>query len=956
MRLFEDLPLIDDDSTSDVRLEALLTKLTLHIRHRLDRTSEGRLLDSDTNITALWLVRTFKMILEKYHGFTAEEVAGNNVLVVKNQAVLEDFQYIMNENGVTEMCLDLISAGIEHELMMEALSLLIMLLVQEHGSLHVQETVHVYLAGNESSFFFETVKDLIESLILAAKKELELDEDFLHAKLQKEIIVLKLLSLMCEGDYKPNKNLLREQEGNTRPVNILEALANYVEPLSRLENHHTTRAVLRVNHTILKLMQGACRGNQEFFVIQTELMSSLNRIIRSSRVHSSEKWNKDSEKEKESIIDIFKTAIDGHGRHSVVLERVATTVELNVLNVLILPSDVDLNGELADVPDQISQLQAKYLVFLQTLYANASADKAIELPQLAKEIIEEEVTAVEVLFQGQLFRNFFHIPAIARGLSEASKRQLKENLETKSQEVKLRDFMRRCHGLWREATHQNWLQRYSLDVIVYVKSWLAWAMFGNALIMNCLLIAYYKTTPDEHTNQNVTSDSLGHLYVASVASSVQSFELTGVELNDTDLGHRMLNAGGGALVNAYPDKLTMDSDVDNIINVLNYVQAVLAAFNLAIIIISNMPIKFQILFAETQQSFDSIYYSYFISLVKVIMEPINLWYSVYFLFTILGITVHNLFLTVLLLDFVLLDTTTRDVLRAVYSPAKQLIATLAVIMISIVVFAAVVFYLYRQDVVELMCDSLWETIKIAISYGVRGEHGVAGMMTNTTGPRFMLDISFYFVVVAILRNIFFGIIIDTFAKLRDDFMEKEANLNNSCTICGADRAEFERLSSLGTKGFNSHRQKVHNVEHYLYFSICIWSQNKEEDNAIEMYVRKCIEEGDISWLPLNVFTADGNEDAEAMSGSQDISEGNFGVSFTKRNKRALMEQSQSWERDVVNKQEAGSGSGSGAVSTSGSGRNSLQAVGEPVVGDPLNASPSLPEALGGLQVANTHKS
>jgi len=41
--------------------------------------------------------------------------------------------------------------------------------------------------------------------------------------------------------------------------------------------------------TIVRLVQGPCVGNQEFFVLHTELLVSINRVIRSIRVHPPKK-------------------------------------------------------------------------------------------------------------------------------------------------------------------------------------------------------------------------------------------------------------------------------------------------------------------------------------------------------------------------------------------------------------------------------------------------------------------------------------------------------------------------------------------------------------------------------------------------------------------------------------------------------------------------------------------
>jgi hypothetical protein len=60
------------------------------------------------------------------------------------------------------------------------------------------------------------------------------------------------------------------------------------------------------------------------------------------------------------------------------------------------------------------------------------------------------------------------------------------------------------------------------------------------------------------------------------------------------------------------------------------------------------------------------------SIFKTLNDTILWWYCVYFGVTIISLYESELFLSILLLYFVVLVSTTRDVLKAVQYPAKQL--------------------------------------------------------------------------------------------------------------------------------------------------------------------------------------------------------------------------------------------------------------------------------------------
>lgn len=58
--------------------------------------------------------------------------------------------------------------------------------------------------------------------------------------------------------------------------------------------------------------------------------------------------------------------------------------------------------------------------------------------------------------------------------------------------------------------------------------------------------------------------------------------------------------------------------------------------------------------------------------------------------------------------------------------------------------------------------------------------------------RWWYDFTCFAVINVIFMNIIFGIIIDTFAELRDQNKTKENDINNVCFICSFDRHKVER--------------------------------------------------------------------------------------------------------------------------------------------------------------------
>lgn len=95
-------------------------------------------------------------------------------------------------------------------------------------------------------------------------------------------------------------------------------------------------------------------------------------------------------------------------------------------------------------------------------------------------------------------------------------------------------------------------------------------------------------------------------------------------------------------------------------------------------------------------------------------------------------------------------------------------------------------------------------------------------------------------------NIIFGIIIDTFAELRDEKNNKDYDHKNKCFICNNDRTLFEK----GGINFDRHIVKEHSCWNYLYYIVYLRKKNTIDFNGTESDIAKKISKDDISWFPI----------------------------------------------------------------------------------------------------------
>lgn len=141
--------------------------------------------------------------------------------------------------------------------------------------------------------------------------------------------------------------------------------------------------------------------------------------------------------------------------------------------------------------------------------------------------------------------------------------------------------------------------------------------------------------------------------------------------------------------------------------------------------------------------------------------------------------------------------------------------------------------------------------------------------------RYLLDITFFFVMLVCVMNLLSAIIIMTFSVLRDERNERLEKTEEYCFICGIERLEFDRASEKGgvfrystfsshfflhleltsfldsADGFQLHIKYDQNMWSYVKFMIFLWEQDQDDDDGLEQYVRRCVASNDINWFPMN---------------------------------------------------------------------------------------------------------
>ena len=244
---------------------------------------------------------------------------------------------------------------------------------------------------------------------------------------------------------------------------------------------------------------------------------------------------------------------------------------------------------------------------------------------------------------------------------------------------------------------------------------------------------------------------------------------------------------------------------------------------------------------------------------------------VYLAFSVQGSIQSPIFYSFHLTDVVNRFPELQSVIQSVTLNGDQLLMTAMLGVMIIYIYSAIAFIFvydtyYDDDISggllnrmgDSICMNMMHCFLSTVNYGVRGGGGIGENLPTQTAVkenrqgfyfRAVFDLTFFLIVITILLNIIFGIIIDTFAQLRDAAENKFSDIKYNCFICGIDRPVLERDTE---QGFTYHIQNDHCVWQYINFIIHLQSIESSELNGTESYILDLFQQLDHTWFPMGM--------------------------------------------------------------------------------------------------------
>jgi len=223
-----------------------------------------------------------------------------------------------------------------------------------------------------------------------------------------------------------------------------------------------------------------------------------------------------------------------------------------------------------------------------------------------------------------------------------------------------------------------------------------------------------------------------------------------------------------------------------------------------------------------------------------------------------------LFNALLLIDIINKIKTLSQVLSIFNENKIALASTLLLFGVMLYIAAFYSFITFRHDFgnstqeedydgdFQMYCRTLVECLTTTINIGIRAGGGLGDalgqpeMNSPTYSNRYVFDFLFFMLINIILMNIFFGIIIDSFADKRAHEAEVEIEVQDSCFICGIQKSTFE----IENASWKTHIFCDHNLHSYMSFLIYVKCKSSSECTGIEKYVKQCLSRGIIDYFPI----------------------------------------------------------------------------------------------------------
>lgn len=696
--------------------------------------------------------------------------------------------------------------------------------------------------------------------------------------------LLRLLQLLCEGHNLKMQEYLREQRKDGAvcafTVNMVATIGTLLCRFSRMPHKITMEVGQQLLDTLTEMVQGPCPGAQTD-LSQPNILDSCKDLLSSLRT-SQDRALRQLTDHKSAISDLKGKAatfllalLEGENRE--VTDRVSGFLDFpkilhrmaEVFNDFLI--DQNLRPETASLESVEALLKSDsfdgyinegfslYILLEKLAEYNPAARSQLpsrnssRMEYNAYTFFANHTGHIEVVQDRALQRVYFPINPACRLIPAARRNELLKKVSRDSPTSKAQGLLAVAAQLIDELELVE-RSKLPLTCTLELYKFLSSLCFALSLWINLIILFWLDFTEDSDSHMDETAG----VAVRALGVTLLAVSLVTLMLWMCAEGMLVVGARWKARVQAHsensPEPALVDSGYVASLSAHDTMEALLARGPTA----SEFTVEGS---RNLQHASTRCLYS-LLSFWYLISAPGFQLLALQCILTGLGLVDPFLF-SLLLFSMVFRNQTLMGILLAVQRNARQLIMTLTLAIAAIFIYAFWGFSLapwrFWQSGFgtagwgESLCQNLWQCWLTTLDNGLRLSGGIGDLLVKASFDdkyqwysRFFLDSSYFFVFRLIFLSITTGIIIDSFAQMRERKKQRTLDKRTKCFICSHDRAIIDRVGG----GFDRHCKRDHNVWHYLCFFVHLRRKDPTEFTGAEAFCAKQLEDNGIGWLPV----------------------------------------------------------------------------------------------------------
>ncbi|KAJ9076642.1 hypothetical protein DSO57_1024190 [Entomophthora muscae] len=646
-------------------------------------------------------------------------------------------------------------------------------------------------------------------------------------EIERKTKMMRLIQLFVEGHNFNLQNYLRNQPDNIKSFDLIKDIVDYFRSIVSIAHTNIIELIIQTIDTITELAQG-CVKNQ-IHIFNCKIVQTVNAILRDSfSSHPThrvlilkgkaiqcllsllEDFNEETRPVFEEMALLLDFQVILNNLDNLYQENYARLMSRQKTSVSTLSSDVSPNYSAAiDTGFHYTMI----LMSLFSYFVEEEQSMIVESP--AYQFFKLHTGRIEILREispgdRKLLPVLFPIPEICKYLADDVKHSFLWTVNRDSPSSKIQDLVAKSEDVIFMVKNRALVARSPYRLFLTENRDLWWkGAFAITLLLQLLMLVYVES-PDDVVSSSAMSTSwlrTGQALLGTLHSTfwlLAAAEFSTIQLPNVVNHNRLLRLNGPLANLASPPAI---QELEWLHRAMEY-----------------------------------------------ILEPRLLYHVGLAFLSLLGL-IYPYIYAVHLLDFVYRDEILQGVIASITVNFHSLSRTALLGVVIIYIYSMIAFIMFQNSFdaeAGLFCDSLRSCFVTVLSHGMRAGGGLGELLAPPTRDgtyiyRVLLDVSFFLLVIIFLLNVIFGIIFDTFGRLRDERSSVLQDMRSICFICNIEASEFQRHS----KGFEHHIHHDHNMWQYLSFLIHLNTKEVTEYNAHRSYVADMLAAKDLNFFPVN---------------------------------------------------------------------------------------------------------